>query len=225
MHKYAQTMSVHLVAFRKGERLAHKAPHALPQRVIPPFDVAGLPGVLATGPMLDLGDDLLVRLPDVGEDLALPLGRRNALPQAATRRSAPIATGIGHNLSRPSAYGQPDPAFPAALIDIGPQFVEFEHIIRPCWYQRRGERGQACRFFLTTPSGCCAKCRRSGRRRAWRRARDTQRVLGLERRRCRLHYRDGRRRCARSHGIDSAACHCASVHSGSGWDSYSGHRK
>ena len=83
MEKQQQTGFVHRVRLGKRQRLADKAAQSLPQNIVEPLNVAGLPVTLARRLMLLFGQHLGVGFPEVGEQhtLLIPLG--DALPQQA----------------------------------------------------------------------------------------------------------------------------------------------
>lgn len=62
------------------ERLAHEASHALPQSVVPAFNVGSLTTALADAAVSILRKDLLIRLPKIAVRQAVPVALREFLP-------------------------------------------------------------------------------------------------------------------------------------------------
>jgi len=115
---------VHLV--RLGERKCptNKARQPLTQDAIEPLHMARLSVAFACGPMLGGRQNTGISPPEVGEQHALFVDRRNAPPQQAARPLPAPADGISHDLAGSSALGQPDPPFVLAAPHKRPEFIE-----------------------------------------------------------------------------------------------------
>lgn len=79
--------------------------------------MAGLALAFACGPVLPLGDHRLVSVPEVAEHAPALVGGRHPRPQQDARRFASVAHGVGNDLARPAALGQPDPPLVPAEAD------------------------------------------------------------------------------------------------------------
>lgn len=133
---------VHLAALTETERPPDKPGEPLPEGVVPPLDVVGLARLLAAGAVPALRDDLSVRLPEVREAQARPVGVRDAVPQAAARPLSPVADRVGDDLPRPAAQGQPDPLFVPSMADERPQLIEFQAVPGGGRNEGSGQGGQ-----------------------------------------------------------------------------------
>lgn len=103
MNEQAQAVEVHLVAFGKGERFANKAPHALPQSIVPSLHMVGLAAVFANGFMLLVGQHFLIRFPKVTVECGWTITQGNRLPQQAAGLLATVANHEGHDLTGAAA--------------------------------------------------------------------------------------------------------------------------
>jgi len=74
---------VHGVAFGEGERLAGEPADALSQREIESLDVVCLPFLFGASAVLLVGHDLLIGVPEVGEDQPTFISGWNPVPQLA----------------------------------------------------------------------------------------------------------------------------------------------
>ena len=81
MNEQTQGKVVHLLALGKGKRLAHETTQALAQGAVPALDVAGLPLAFVAQAMRALGEDLLVRQPEVAAAGPAAIVRRDAFSQ------------------------------------------------------------------------------------------------------------------------------------------------
>ncbi len=63
MDEEAQSDFMHFIGLGEGERFSHEAPHPLPQRVVPAFEMVGLSAFVAA-PMLLAGQHLGISRPE-----------------------------------------------------------------------------------------------------------------------------------------------------------------
>src|SRR5213075_438687 len=99
MQKESQTQFVHCVGLGERQALPDEAPEPLAQRQVPPLDVRGEAGLLASGRVLLRRDDEIVRLPEVAEAVAAAISRRDRRPQLLTGRLRAVADGVGDDLT------------------------------------------------------------------------------------------------------------------------------
>lgn len=154
------------IPFGKRQRFADISANALPQGVVPAFDMRRFPRLFADAPMRFIGKHLRVGVPEIAETHAPSVRRRNPTPQPSTRAGAPVTNHEGDDLACPAAQDHPEPPFPCPLPHKRPDVIEFQHIIWENGPQRLLQGRQALDFFLSTPPACCETRRRFGRCRA-----------------------------------------------------------
>ena len=135
------------IPFGKRQGFTDVSPGTLPERVVPPFDMRRLAGVLADAPMRFDRKNGGVGVPDIADTDARPVARGNALPETVTRAFATVADHEGEDLARPPTQDGPEPAFPRPFSDERPHFVEFQTIIGLNGLEGRAERQQGQDFF------------------------------------------------------------------------------
>jgi hypothetical protein len=111
----------------KGQRIAHQPGHALPQRVVEPFDVIGFPGSLTDRFVLRRRNDLLIHdiLIRVKRGV-LTVGWRNLGPQVLGTRVAAIAYVEGDDLACLGIHGDPHPLLMGFLLHKTGHFIGFD---------------------------------------------------------------------------------------------------
>ena len=109
--------------------------------------MAGLPCAFARGTVLLLGHNIGIGRPKIREAHAPLVLPGDALPEDAAGGFASIADGVGDDLPRPAALGQPHPALVLALVDERPHLVEFKNVALFGLRQRGLERRQLRGFF------------------------------------------------------------------------------
>lgn len=196
-----------MIEVRLGERegFSYVARIVLPQGIIPPFHMIGLPAAFAH-PLMGLGwKDAAIRLSEVTEAAAPFVCGGNPLPQAPTRPGAVIAQSKGHNLPRPATQGRPQPALLFPRPDKAPHLIDLQLIARSRGQQRGLEGGSLRRFFLTTPLGFAAPPQRPAQSRAYwaARSRPPESALAAPRYTARW---DVTPRSARTPYSDTVAC-------------------
>ena len=126
------TGTTRMLALRRGEgqRLTHKTRATVTKRQIPTFLVRCLTGFLAPRMMGALGQDRLIRLPDVGGGATAGIRGRDGLPHPSAGGSPAIPDHKRDGWPRTPPHGCPQPAFVVALLDEGPHLIQFQHIAR-----------------------------------------------------------------------------------------------
>lgn len=136
------------ITFRKRQRLADIAPHALAKRIIPPFLMGRLPRLFAHAPMRFCRKHGLIRLPKVTVADTLAKRHRDAMPQTAARPLAMIPQDKRQDMLRPAQQDRPQPPFMGPFPHKTPGFIDFQHIVRSRRRQRLSQRGQRLKFFF-----------------------------------------------------------------------------
>ena len=95
--------------FRERQRLANKARHALPERVVPALLMRRLPGFFANGMMRAFGQDRLIGLPEVGVGTTPAIGGGDGVPQAPTGVCTAIPNDKGNDLPGTATQRRPQP--------------------------------------------------------------------------------------------------------------------
>jgi len=103
--------------------------------IIPSFDTTSLPSLLADTAVRLFWKHLAIRAPKIAESPACFIGHWNALPEQSARRLAPVSKNKSHNLARPAADGNPQPAFVNFFQDKRPHFIQLQDIIVLSWKQ------------------------------------------------------------------------------------------
>jgi hypothetical protein len=116
------------LSLRERQRLANKTSHALAQRVVPAFLMRRLRRFFANRMRGTLGQDGLLRLPEVRIGTTPAIGGWDRIPQAPTRVRTVIPNDKGHNLAGATAQGRPQPLLVLARIDEGPHLIQFQNI-------------------------------------------------------------------------------------------------
>lgn len=147
MEEEAETGFMHEEGFGERQRQANKTSQALAQGIIPPFHMGGLPRLFAARPMLFVGNDRLIRRPEIGEADPCAIGFRDGLPEALTGVLATIPNRIGHDLAGSTTQGNPNPHLLALLTDKGPQLIQFEYLTGLGRNQGLAERWKGQPFF------------------------------------------------------------------------------
>ena len=121
-----------MIALRLGERqrFTNKTRDTLTKRKIPTFLVSRLTGFLAHRMMGAFGQDHLISLPEVGVGATAAISGRDGLPQPSAGGSTAIPDDKSDDLSSTPTQGCPQLAFVVALIDEGPQLIQFQNIAR-----------------------------------------------------------------------------------------------
>ena len=121
-----------MIALRLGERqrFTNKTRDTLTKRKIPTFLVSRLTGFLAHRMMGAFGQDHLISLPEVGVGATAAISGRDGLPQPSAGGSTAIPDDKSDDLPSTPTQGCPQPAFVVALIDEGPQLIQFQTIAR-----------------------------------------------------------------------------------------------
>jgi hypothetical protein len=105
-----QAKLVHLVFLAEAECLAHQASKSLTQRVVEAFDVIGLTFFFTHGPVLPLGKDGAIRLPEVSVGSLGTVGFGNATPKHTASGFTSVAQSAGDDLPSTTAQCKPNPA-------------------------------------------------------------------------------------------------------------------
>jgi hypothetical protein len=134
----------------------------LTQRVVPAFHMGGFSGLFADAAVRFDREHGDIRLPEIADTDAGPIGLRNPLPQPTTGAFAVIANDKRNNLSRATTQHRPQPAFPRPLADKRPDFIDFQVVIGVGWLQRRAQGRQGLEFFLSRRPGLFERRRRFG---------------------------------------------------------------
>jgi hypothetical protein len=103
--------------------------------IIPSFDTTSLPSLLTDTAVRLFWKHLAIRTPKIAESPACFIGHWNALPEQSARRLAPVSKNKSHNLARPAADGNPQPAFVNFFQDKRPHFIQLQDIIVLSWKQ------------------------------------------------------------------------------------------
>lgn len=136
------------IFLRKRQGLANIPGHALSARIIPAFHGRGLASIFPYTAVRFRWKHGRIRLPEVADTGASPIGRRNPMPPSPTGAFAVVAEDKGHDVSRPTTPDGPQPAFPRPFPDKRPDLIDFQLLIRLRGRQRRPQRRQRLEFFL-----------------------------------------------------------------------------
>lgn len=138
---------MHEEGFGEGEGQADKTSQALAQGVVPSFHMGGLPRLFAHRSMLFVGNDCLIRRPEISETDPSAIRLRNSLPQVLTGPFAPIPDRIGHDLAGTTTQCNPDPHLLTLASHKRPAFIQFEHVMGLGRSQRLAQGRKVQPFF------------------------------------------------------------------------------
>ena len=136
------------ITFRKRQGLAHISTDALPERIVPPFDMRGFAGLFADTTMRLRRKHGGIGFPEVAETDASAICGGNPPPSSATGAFAPVADDKGDDVSSSPTLHHPQPSFPGAFSDKRPDFIDFRAIIRLRRRQRILQVRQRVDFFF-----------------------------------------------------------------------------
>ena len=105
----------------------------------------GLSAVFAHRLMAIQGKNTLVGIPEVAERVAPLASERNSPAELQTTGFAVVANEIGHNLSRATTQGYPNPPLIFFPQHKRPYFIEFPHVIHLGFIERIGQGRQLLR--------------------------------------------------------------------------------
>ena len=90
------------ISFGKRQRFADISANALPEGVVPAFDMRRFPRLFADAPMRFTGKNVRVGVPEIAETDTPPVRRGNPTPQPSTRAGAPVTNHEGDDLAGPA---------------------------------------------------------------------------------------------------------------------------
>ena len=118
-----------IIRLRKGKRLADIASVGLTKRIVPAFDVIGLPCLLTDRTMGFGWKNKRIGLPEIAVRMTTPVSQWNALPEATTGSLTAVTDHKGNHLASTPTKRNPQPAFGLALAHKRPEFIQFELVI------------------------------------------------------------------------------------------------
>ena len=127
MKEAGEDNQVHMVSFGKGEGFSHQASQPLAQVAVEALDVICARFGVDLGELRS-GDDLGIRLPDVGEAVGFLVGIGDDFPQPKAGLFATVADGQGHHLAGAPTQRQPNPPFVFAPLHETLDLVQFEFV-------------------------------------------------------------------------------------------------
>ena len=139
------------IPFGKRQGLADVPTHALPEGVVPPFNMRRFPRLFPDASMRFTGKHVRVGVPEIAETHAPSVRNGNPMPQPSTCAGTPVTNHEGDDVARPAAQDHPEPPFPRAFPHKRPHVIEFQHILWGRRCQRRLQRWQGLDFFLIQP--------------------------------------------------------------------------
>ncbi len=147
MQKQFEAVFVHRIGFAERDGSSRQSCEPLPQDVVEALDVTRLSVALACGDMLLRRQHDFVRFPKISVEHAAFVISGDSLPQDLATRLRAVAGRISHNLARPAALGQPDPAFVLTLLYKGPEFIDFQAVAFLSGRKRIDQIRQVTDFF------------------------------------------------------------------------------
>ncbi len=136
------------IPFGKRQRFADISANALPQGVVPAFDMRRFPRLFADAPMRFIGKHVRVGVPEIAKTDAPSVRSGNPVPQPSTGAGTSVTNHEGDNLAGPATQDHPEPPFPCPFPYKRPDFIEFQHILWGRRGQRRLQRWQGLDFFF-----------------------------------------------------------------------------
>jgi hypothetical protein len=121
-----------MIALRPGERprCTNKTRNTLTKRKIATFLVSRLTGFLAHRMMAAFGQNHLISLPEAGVGATAAISGRDGLPQPPAGSGTAMPDDKSDDLPSTPTQGCPQSVFVVALIDEGPQLIQFQNIAR-----------------------------------------------------------------------------------------------
>lgn len=146
MNEKGESDEMPMVGFGERHGFSHQAAQAPAQGAVKAFDMVGV-GFGGTLSELFFGNDLRIRLPDVGEAVRRFVRSGNRLPQLATCGFAATAHHKSYDLARAAAERDPDPALVFATPHKAPDLIQLQHI---AWLGLKvGPQARSLRAILT----------------------------------------------------------------------------
>jgi hypothetical protein len=127
MQKQKQPCVVQIVTLGEREGFSHKRAPSLAQRVVPALHLCRLARLFAHRPVLVLGDDALIRCPEVRVAGGFAPRGRHLLPQKTAALFTAVAQAAGDPLARAAVERYPPPDRLFLRAHKGPEFVPLQH--------------------------------------------------------------------------------------------------
>lgn len=124
------------IGFGKGQRFTGIARVPLAKRIVPTFQMIGLPTLFANTPMRFGRKDQGIRFPKIAKGATGFVGFRNLFPKLATGFFAAVPNGKGDNLPGAAAHRRPQPTLVFPGQNERPDFIQLKLVIG--FYRQKG---------------------------------------------------------------------------------------
>ena len=143
------------IGLRKGQRLSDKPANALSQSVIPALNVISFSRFFSNSSIIR--KRLFISLPMIAEAFAFPINGRYSAPQLFGAFGSAVTYIICNYLPCSAAQGNPNPALVVPGVDVWPQFVKLQYIIRSRFFKSFFDGRQAIGQSLQPGSKRCPR--------------------------------------------------------------------
>ena len=140
---------MHVKGFGERQGFAHQTPEALAQGVVETLDGVGWTSGIR-GLVLGCWEHVVIAFQMIGAHRALTVSGRNTSPKEPGGGVIARTQGVGDDLAGAPTEGQPQPDHaPTAVAYEGPQFIQFQDIIRLGSHHSSRQRRRIQGFFFS----------------------------------------------------------------------------